>query len=449
MSFSGYGYAAACAFIESRSNYARGSISSPSSSTGGPQMGLTRTRALLDRLGAPDRSYPIFHIAGSKGKGSTAAFAASIGKAAGYRIGLSTSPHLHSFRERMAIGGEPIGQEAFARVAGEVRLAVDALEQSRPDLGLVTAFELLTVMALLSFAEERCDLAVVEVGLGGTFDATNVITPAVSIITRLDLEHTHVLGETMSAIAANKAGIIKPSVPVITAAQLSEALGVIEAAAGTNRAPLTVAGRDFTWDGAWQSFTWIGKGGQIGGLRSGLAGDHQMENASLAIAAWRALSERAFQVSAAAVRAGIATATLPGRFERVDVDGRTWILDGAHTPVSAASLAAAVLDTFGHPIGAIAGLLRDKHPAAFFEALAPAVGHLIVTEPHNPRAIPVDELIPTARIADSQTIASKNLDTSMATASARFPDGLPVVITGSFTLVAEARERLGLAVPDR
>ncbi|MEZ4531575.1 MAG: folylpolyglutamate synthase/dihydrofolate synthase family protein [Thermomicrobiales bacterium] len=442
-------YASALAFIEARSNYARGSISSPSSSTGGPQMGLIRTRALLDALGAPDRAYPIVHIAGSKGKGSTSAFLATIGKAAGYRTGLSTSPHLHSFRERMAIDGMSIDQAEFAHIANQVRNATETIELERPEFGATTAFEILTAMALLYFAEMDCELAVVEVGLGGAFDATNVVTSAVSVITRLDLEHTQVLGDTLAEIAANKAGIIEPGRPVIAAWQAAEALDVIEQTARASGSLLLAAGRDFSWQGNWQSFAWADAAHRIDNLRSGLIGNHQMENASLAIAAWRELAHLGFHASDDAIRAGIAQASLPGRFEQVATNERTWILDGAHTPVSAAALADAIIDAFGQPIGAIVGLLRDKHPAEFFDALAPAISHLIVTQPKNPRAVPADDLILTAPTVDSQTVASKDLETSLVTARERFPDGLPVVITGSFTLVAEARERFGLALPDR
>jgi len=174
-----------------------------------------------------------------------------------------------------------------------------------------------------------------------------------------------------------------------------------------------------------------------------------MENAGLAIAAWETLADLGLKVSDTAIRQGIAAATLPGRFERVEFDGRVWVLDGAHTPVAAAALANALLAEFNGPVGVIAGMLRDKHPPPFFDALAPAVGGLIVTTPQNPRAIPAEELVITARTVDSQAIDRKDLETSLITARARFPARLPIVITGSFTLVAEARERFGLALSDR
>ncbi len=180
-----------------------------------------------------------------------------------------------------------------------------------------------------------------------------------------------------------------------------------------------------------------------------MPGNHQMENAALAIRAWETLGPIGLSASDEAIRKGLSDATLPGRFERITYEGRTWILDGAHTPVAAAALADALLAEFGRPVGVIAGMLRDKHPGPFFAALAPAVGELIVTTPRNPRAISADDLALTAHSVESQVIASENLETSLATAREEFPADLPVVITGSFTLVAEARQRFGLAMPDR
>ncbi|HET9659757.1 MAG TPA: folylpolyglutamate synthase/dihydrofolate synthase family protein [Thermomicrobiales bacterium] len=441
-------YLRALQLLRERGNYDRGYITNPRSGSVGPELGLVRTRALLDELGSPDRAYPIVHVAGSKGKGSTSAFVAGIGKAAGYRTGLSTSPHLHTFRERIAIDGVPVDEPVFATLAFETEAAVAQLERQRPELGEVTAFELLTVMALLAFAEQSCQLAVIEVGLGGTYDSTNVIAPAVSIITRLDLEHTQILGDTIESIAANKAGIVKPGIPSITASQEPAALSVIENTAARRGAPLMIAGRDFDTTGTWQDFSWTGPNRPLDHLRTGMAGPHQMENASLAIAAWGCLIGQGLTASNEAIHTGLATAALPGRFERVSAGGRTWILDGAHTPLAAAALAIEVLDELGSPIPAIVGLLSDKHPAPFLEALAPCVSGLILTEPRNPRAFPANELVPIAHAAISQVTASRDLETSLHEARARTGAATPVLITGSLVLVGEARELLGLAVAD-
>lgn len=441
-------YPAALGLIWDRSGYDRGFISNPFSGPAGPELGLRRTRALLDSLGSPDRAYPIIHVAGSKGKGSTSAFASGIARAAGYRTGLSTSPHMHSFRERIVLEGEAIDEPSFASLTQQVVQAAVRLESEQPALGQVTAFELTTVMALLAFAERRCDIAVVEVGLGGTYDATNVIEPAISVITRLDLEHTQVLGDTIALIAENKAGIIKPGRPVVTAQQQADALEVIERRALENDAPLSIADRDFSWRGAWPDFAWYGHGRTIEHLRSGLAGSHQMENASLAIAAWDLLGRQGMPANDDAMRTGVSSTWLPGRFERVQVGGQEWVLDGAHTPVAAEALRNELLAAFGHPVPIVAGFLRDKHPGPFLESLAPAISELFVTTPTNPRAMPIDELLPIAHAVNAQVILSPDIDTFVHTFRPTATDGTPVVVTGSLALVAEARVALGIARSD-
>ncbi len=441
-------YLAALRLVHERSNYEQGFITNPRSGPSGPGLGLLRMRALLDELGSPDHAYPIVHVAGSKGKGSTSAFVAGIGSVAGYRTGLSTSPHLHSFRERITIDSKLVGESLFASLTFETEAAIQHLERQRPEFGMVTAFELLTAMALLAFAEQSCDLAVVEVGLGGTYDATNVVTPAVTIITRLDLEHTQILGNTIESIAANKAGIIKAGVPVITVDQEPAALSVIEEVALQQDAPLLIAGRNFIAAGTWRDFSWSGPARRLEHVRAGMAGPHQMENAALAIAAWSCLEHQGLAASNEAIRSGIGSASLPGRFERISIDGRTWILDGAHTPLAAATLAVEVLDEFGVPVPAIVGLLNDKHPAEFFDALAPCISEVILTEPRNPRALPLSELAPTANAVISQVTTSEDLETSLRNARARTGAEVPVLITGSLALVGEARELLRLAVAD-
>ena len=223
---------------------------------------------------------------------------------------------------------------------------------------------------------------------------------------------------------------------------------VIEETARSQHAPLLVAGRAFRTDGRWCGFEWTGDGHTVDRLRTGMAGQHQMENASLAVAAWQQLKSHEFVVRDEAIRTGLYSTRLPGRFERIEVDGRTWILDGAHTPVAAEALAIELLDEFGRPVPVIAGFLSDKHPAEFLEALAPAASELILTAPRNPRAFPAKKLIPIARAAISQVTSSRALETSMHLARARTAAQTPILITGSLVLVAEARELLGLAIAD-
>ena len=197
-----------------RSSYERGLISDPFGDTVRAEQGLERMRKLLAALGDPHLNVPAVHIAGSKGKGSTGAFIASAATAAGHRVGFYTSPHLHRFPERLAVDGQPLADERFAAEAQDVATAARRLESSQPDLGQVTTFEMLTAMAFNAFSRCGCRLAVIEVGLGGRYDSTNVIEPIVSVITRIDLEHTAVLGPTYADIAWQKAGILRRGVPV-------------------------------------------------------------------------------------------------------------------------------------------------------------------------------------------------------------------------------------------
>lgn len=444
-----WSYREALRFVHERSDFQHGHISDPRSGQAGPTQGLLRTRALLDLLDAPDRHCPIVHIAGSKGKGSTAATVASIGSAAGFRTGLSTSPHLHTIRERIAIDGIPVREPRFAELALECRRAIDRLEHEHPELGRVTAFELSTVMGFLEFERNRCDLVVAEVGLGGSFDATNVIDSAVAVITHLDLEHTQILGDSLADIAENKAGIIEPGAPVVTIEHPPEAMEVIVTTANRLGAPLFVMGRDFETSGSWRAFSWADSDRVIEQLQTGMAGPHQLENAALAIAVWQCLARQtALVASDSVIRRGVLAASLPGRFERVTIEGQRWILDGAHTPVAAAALATELLDEFGSPVVTIAGVLNDKHPEPFFAALGPTVAELILTEPRNPRAFATDTLAPIASSVVSQLTLSKNLDDALRQARTRVRPGHPILVTGSLTLVAEARELLGLASSD-
>lgn len=248
--------------VRDRSVLERGFVSDPLWGDDAARLGLRRTAALLDRLGEPQRAYAIIHVAGSKGKGSTCAILAAILGAAGHRVGLATSPHLHTFRERIVVGGEMIGPGGFDVLAARVDRVAAEMERERPDQGRVTALELLLAMALSHFADTGCDVAVVETGIGGALDSTNVLDPAVSVIGPIELEHTAILGASLAKVAANKAGIIKPGVPVVVAAQPDEALAVIVARAAEVGSLLSLAGRDWRWSGTWRGFTVEGPWGR-------------------------------------------------------------------------------------------------------------------------------------------------------------------------------------------
>jgi len=445
-------YADALRAVWARSDFERGRVANPFVDAAAGERGLRRTAALLARLGRPQDRFGALHVAGSKGKGSTAAMLDAVLRAAGWGTGLYTSPHLHTVRERVAIDGVPIAEDRFAGLAERVEAAAAAIEREDRGLGGVTTFEVLTAIGFLAFAEAGCCLVVVEVGLGGSWDATNVLTPLVSVITRLDLEHTAILGRTLPEIAAAKAGIVKPGVPVVVAPQAAEALAVVERAAAEHGAPQLVGDRDWRVAGGWRRFDAVGPWGEYRGLRLGLPGAHQVENAGLALAALWALHPAGIAVPAEAVRDGLATVAWPGRFERVVRPGEaTVILDGAHTPASAAALAAALAAEFpGERAVVVLGTSADKEPAALVGALAPVAKAVVATRADHPRAMTAEAVAAgvAAGVAELPVEAAAGVPAALARAAALAgPEGL-VLVTGSLFVVAGAREALGLARPD-
>jgi dihydrofolate synthase/folylpolyglutamate synthase len=433
-----------------RSAYDRGFISNPFWGDEAADLGLQRTKTLLHLLGDPHLAYHVVHVSGSKGKGSTCTFLSEILTAADYATGLYTSPHLHAFRERIAVEGTPISEQGFAWLTQEVLAKAENLEVGFPELGEVTAFELTTAMALLFFAKEGCEFAVIEVGLGGTLDATNVVSPAVSIITALDFEHTQVLGSTLSEIAKNKAGIIKPEKPVISVAQQPEALKVIERTARKNTSQLLLEGRDWTVLGDWRNFTVDTPWETLEELRSSLPGRHQAQNAGAAVVTALLLNEQEANISESAIRDGLLTATWPGRYEVVvQPEQPKIILDGAHTPASARALVATVLlEDAGQDRAIVLGMMADKDPSAFAKELATLQAPIVVTASRSPRAASVHEVVTGVEGSGLDSSTARDVNSALSAASKLAGVKGTVIVTGSLAVVAEAREALGLAVPD-
>jgi dihydrofolate synthase/folylpolyglutamate synthase len=444
--FSGWDYRRAIEELWRRSRYERGFISDPFGNVERAEQGMRRIRALLAALGDPQRQIPTVHIAGSKGKGSTAAFTATAAQRAGHRVGLFTSPHLHRFPERIAIDLEPMADDAFASVAAAVARAAAGVDEDA-EHGEVSTFELITAMAFLAFAQAGCGLAVIEVGLGGRYDATNVLEPVVSVITRIDLEHMAVLGPTYEAIATQKAGILRPGIPAVSSPQVAGAATAIASAAAEIGAPLLVGGRDWTWEGTWRSFDTVGPWGAWRNLSLGLPGPHQLENACTALAALHVVDAAGIHVSERAIREGFAATRWPGRFERVEIGGRDIVLDGAHTPAAAAALVRAWREAeLPAPATVIVGMGGDKDAAAFLRELRPLIGRLIVTRADSPRAADPSAL----RSAAAAVRLNAEIETSVAAAigAAERATDMPLLIAGSLFVAAEAREALGLARPD-
>ncbi|MGC3997052.1 MAG: folylpolyglutamate synthase/dihydrofolate synthase family protein [Anaeromyxobacter sp.] len=384
------------------------------------RFGLERMVRALDALGHPERRYAVLHVGGTNGKGSTCAMAEAALRRAGHRVGLYTSPHLVRFNERIAVDGQVIDDARLEARIAALRDACPWHEAGGPEDRL-TYFEFATLLALLDFAEQGVDAAVVEVGLGGRFDATNAVRPAVTAIARIGLDHTQLLGDTVEAIAAEKAGIFKPGVPaVVHGQQPAGALEVLRQEAERRGAPLTVAPE--RWDGP-----------------VGLAGPHQRGNAALAAAALRALAGQGVRLAEADVAGGIAAARWAGRLEAVG----GVLLDGAHNPQGAAALAAALPALHpGRPVELVFGVLSDKDDRAMLAALAPAVRRLHLLAPHTPRARPAAEVQALARSLGIEADLHVDLIGALACArQAAGGDGL-VCVAGSLYLVGEARELL-------
>ncbi len=386
------------------------------------RFGLERMERALAALGHPERRYPVLHVAGTNGKGSTCAMAAAALRAAGHRVGLYTSPHLVRFNERIAVDGIAIDDPRLAELIEEVRRACPWHEAGHEDERL-TYFEFATLLGLLEFAARGVTAAVVEVGLGGRWDATNAIAaPAVTAVARIGLDHTQLLGDTVEAIALEKAGIFKAGVPaVVYRDQPGGALDVLRSEAARRGAPFTVAPPAFD--------------GEVG-----LPGPHQRANAALAAAALRALAGRGVALGEGDISRGIAGAAWPGRLEEV----AGVVLDGAHNPQGAAALAEALPSLYpGRPVELVFGVLSDKDHAGMLAALRPAVRRLHIVAPRTPRARPAAEVEALARSLGIGADLHGGLEEAIDCARRAASGGGLVCIAGSLYLVGEARQKLG------
>ena len=405
----------------------------------GIKLGLETMRALLDRLGHPERRFRSLHIGGTNGKGSTAAMSAAILDASGLRVGLYTSPHLVDFRERIRIGGRLIAEGRVAELAERVR---DAGPLGREP----TFFEATTAMAFLHFAESRVDAAVLEVGLGGRFDATNVVEPMACAITTIGLDHQQYLGSTIEAIAFEKAGIVKPSVPVVIGRMAPEAADVIRRIAAERAAPVWQLGRDFSVEQEGSGrFAYEGRSVRWEALRSALAGRHQFDNAACALALLEAAGPAGLPVEARAVRSGLESVQWEGRLELVEQEPML-LLDGAHNPSAADSLAD-YLTAFrvSRPdarIILVVAMMRDKDHRGFLAPLRNLVSEVIVTEAGLARSAPAD-VLRKACAGWSQPIHQEPVPTeALLLAKRRASSRDLICVTGSLMLLGDIKAAL-------
>jgi dihydrofolate synthase/folylpolyglutamate synthase len=415
---------------------------------------LVRVERLLAALGNPDAQFPALHIAGTKGKGSTAALSESCLRAAGYRTGFYISPHLHTFRERIQVAGHKITREEVVALVEEIRPLTERIPG-------VTTFELITAIGFLYFARSGVDVAVVEVGLGGRLDATNVLTPKVSVITSLSLDHTYLLGNTLAEIAYEKAGIIKPGIPAVSAPQRAEAIKVLEAASRERGAPLIEVGRDWDYEPGpadldGQSFTIrrIADGGSAldGEYWIPLLGRHQLENSANAIAALDVLREQGFRVPVEAVREGLRSVRWPGRMEILS-RAPLVVVDSAHNPYSAKILRQALEEWFPNQRWVLVfGAFVDKDAAGMLKALLPISEYVIVTRSDHPRAAAPVELADVVASAGSGAEISVNVRKAIRRGLAMMDPGGGLLVAGSVNLAGAAREEwaryTGAPLPD-
>lgn len=403
---------------------------------------LDAMRALLIRLGSPQQLFRTVHVAGTNGKGSTAALIESCLRAAGFRTGLYTSPHLQSYRERIRLDGEPVAAQQLLDVLNQTVLP------AARELALVpTEFDLLTAAAFRLFAEAEIDIAIVEVGLGGRLDSTNVLeAPLVSVISSIALDHTDRLGTTVAAIAAEKAGIVKPGRPVVTAA-IGDAREVIRQVALEHDAPLTVAEpcQLVAAGPEGQRVEYAPEGGSVlaGEYQMPLFGAHQRLNLALALRALDAIAAIA-PVSRAEALYGVSTAQWPGRLELLHAGGRTWLLDGAHNPDGCAALKAALAEHFpGRPLGLVLGMVADKDWSTMAGGFADLAERTWLTNVPNPRGVD-PELVSNVLVGPSVQVVqpfASALDAAAVWAAQRGPEAM-TVIAGSLFLVGACRTEL-------
>ncbi|HIJ91393.1 MAG: bifunctional folylpolyglutamate synthase/dihydrofolate synthase [Desulfobulbaceae bacterium] len=420
------------------------------------KLGLESMNQFLEAVGNPHRGLRFVHVAGTNGKGSVSTTLRTILTRAGYKVGLYTSPHLSCVRERFRIDERFISEEAFAHQAGVIRAVLGERQ--------ITYFEFATALALLWFAEEQVDVAILEVGMGGRLDATNVITPLVSVITNVSMDHEQYLGNTLAAVAFEKAGVVKPSVPVVAGLGPDESLTVVEQACRERRAPLFLLGREFDAvrgsEGSWE-YRGIDKSHSLAGLHCRLKGAYQIGNAALALAALEMVSD-VLPVTGEAIRQGLLSVAWPGRLEYFCLaDGnpvecpvetaagenaslRRYLLDGAHNPAGVESLRDGLVSEFRHDrLILVWGCMADKDVAATLMTIAPLAERIIFTRPESERSATVEQFVAILPEEErAKAMGAATVGEALALAADMAKGGDLICVAGSLYLVGAARNIL-------
>lgn len=413
---------------------------------------LARMVDFMEFLGNPHQSYAVIHVAGTKGKGSVCALCANALRSAGYRVGLYTSPHMEDYAERIQINGVPIPHEELIALVNQIRPELDKGTQ-------LTTFEITTALAFLYFALNKVDVVVAEVGLGGRLDATNIITPKVSVITSLSLDHVEVLGDTLEKIAAEKAGIIKPNIPVVSSPQRESARRVLEEIAAQKNSPFYLVGRDTLFAPQTHSlreqtlWVWhpvrgveaapplLGQANEAQplSLTIPLLGQHQVENAATAYTALQVIQRQGFAISEKALQEGFATVRWPGRLEILH-QAPFVVLDSAHNRDSACRLRQAIEELFPErSVILIFGVSEDKDVSGMLTELSPLATKLIVTKSVHPRAMSPILLAQLAGELNVQAQCTQSVEEAMEVGLRLATPESVVLITGSIFVAASAR----------
>ncbi len=406
---------------------------------------IKRIERLMARMGNPHLSARTVHVTGTKGKGSTSAMIASILKSAGYKVGLYTSPHLLTFTERIQVNGNPISKEDWAKLVEILKPHVEG-ENALGDLGELTTFEIYTAMAFLHFKRVKADWQVIEVGLGGRIDATNIVKPEVCVMTSISYDHMDVLGSTLTKIAGEKAGIIKSGADVVTAPQFPEALGVIERVCGEKGIRLVKVGQDVTWrkgdfNEKGQKFVVRGMKGEYK-VEIPLLGEHQMENATNAIAAIELLIGRGVKITYQSIVEGLKKVNWPGRLQVLK--RKPWVIvDGAHNAYSMQRLGEALRAYFKYEgLKLILGFGADKDIEGMAAEAAKMTGDIILVASRHPRAVKAETLVETFQKHGVTPRAAESVKEAMKLALGEAKPNDLICAAGSIFIVVEAMESL-------
>ncbi len=401
---------------------------------------LDRMKAFMSLMGDPQAAYPVIHVAGTKGKGSTSAMIASVLAKSGFKVGLYTSPHLHDFVERIQVNGQPISYAELVAQVAQLRSFTPLIEE-------ITTFELTTAIGFSAFKKAQVDIAVIEVGLGGRLDATNIVKPEVSVITSLSMDHMNILGDTLEKIAFEKGGIIKPGVPVVLSPQKEEARKIISTLCYERGSELIEVDQKFEFGVSnisleRQSF-WIklnDESSQREQYSLSLLGQHQVSNAATALATIGVLQTKGYEITGKAKKKGLQNVNWPARFEIVSRDPLI-ILDCAHNPDSCEKLCKTVQEYLpGKKLTLVFGASEDKDVEGMFDFLFPVCDEVIVTRSVHPRAAELNLLVELARKHGRQATSNESIEHAIQTALSTSGEKDGVLITGSIFIAAAARE---------